>query len=181
MDQVAGAAHGGGSCQVSFSYDNGLTWIVVKSFEGNCPRVRVAGTLSNNYDPNQDYIFTVPANFPSGERVIFAWTWFNAIGNREMYMSCSPVTITGRSHTVPYGPPLFIANLQANKQVEPMQDEFFARCNVPHGVSVIFADDFKRFAELERAPVALNLQLLSFDSNLCSSANQNIRTALAEP
>ncbi|RPA89620.1 hypothetical protein L873DRAFT_1839195 [Choiromyces venosus 120613-1] len=34
---AGGATHGGGSCQVSLSYDNGETFKVIKSFIGNCP------------------------------------------------------------------------------------------------------------------------------------------------
>jgi hypothetical protein len=74
MDQKTGAAHSGGSCQASFSYDQGETWVVVKYYEGNCPRVQNPAALTNHYDLNQDYNFTIPANFPSGDRVIFAWT-----------------------------------------------------------------------------------------------------------
>lgn len=75
MDQVEGAAHSGGSCQISFSYDKGKTWVVVQSFEGDCPRVRndVKGTVTNFYDTNQDYTFKIPDSFPSADRVIVAW------------------------------------------------------------------------------------------------------------
>lgn len=163
---------------MSLSYDDGLTWFVIKSFEGNCPRVRIPGIVSNNYDPNQDYVFTIPADFPSGDHVIFAWTWFNASGNREMYMSCSPVAIISNSLKRPYGPPLLIANLQANPQSEPTQDEFWNSCHIPHGVSLIFPDEFKEPAEVERAPVALNLQSLPLNPKICSSANQNVREHL---
>lgn len=33
---------------------------------------------------------------PTGDYTL-AWTWFNKIGNREMYMNCAPVTVTGAS------------------------------------------------------------------------------------
>ncbi|RSH76933.1 uncharacterized protein EHS24_003870 [Apiotrichum porosum] len=82
---VGTAIHGGGSCQASLSYDGGNTFTVVQSIEGNCP---VSG--SGNFD------FTVPSDAPSGDAV-FAWTWFNNIGNREMYMNCAHVTIAGSS------------------------------------------------------------------------------------
>lgn len=78
---VGGAAHGGGSCQASLSYDGGRTFTVIKSIIGGCP-------LQSSYD------FTVPADAKPGT-AIFAWTWFNQLGNREMYMNCAPVTITG--------------------------------------------------------------------------------------
>jgi len=65
---TGGAAHGGGSCQASLSYDGGKTFTVIESIIGGCP-------LSSNYD------FTVPSDAQAGE-AIFAWTWFNQIGNR---------------------------------------------------------------------------------------------------
>ncbi|KAF5843942.1 hypothetical protein GGP41_010755, partial [Bipolaris sorokiniana] len=69
-----GAAHSGGSCQASFSYDNGETWIVVQSWEGNCVRVRKGqeGKLTNSYDIDQSYSFDIPDSLPGGDAVIFA-------------------------------------------------------------------------------------------------------------
>lgn len=71
--------HGGGSCQASFSFDSGRTWKVIHSFVGGCP-------LSPTWQ------FTLPHDTPAGN-AIFAWSWFNRIGNREMYMNCAHVTI----------------------------------------------------------------------------------------
>jgi hypothetical protein len=79
---AGGAAHGGGSCQVSLSYDNGATWKVIKSMIGGCP-------VTTSYD------FTIPQDAPSSDDVLLAWTWFNLVGNREMYMNCARVTIEG--------------------------------------------------------------------------------------
>jgi hypothetical protein len=76
---VGSATHGGGSCQVSLSYDKGKTFTVIQSIIGGCP-------LSSNYG------FTIPADAPTGE-AIWAWTWNNNIGNREQYMNCAAVTI----------------------------------------------------------------------------------------
>jgi hypothetical protein len=73
------ATHGGGSCQLSLSYDRGQTFRVIKSMIGGCPK-----TLT--------YDFTVPSYAPSGE-ALFAWTWQNKIGNREFYMDCAVVQI----------------------------------------------------------------------------------------
>ncbi|KAL2265757.1 hypothetical protein VTJ83DRAFT_6857 [Remersonia thermophila] len=79
---VAGSAsHGGGSCQVSLSYDGGKTFTVIESIIGGCP-------LASNYP------FTIPADAPQGS-AIWAWTWNNNIGNREQYMNCASVTIGG--------------------------------------------------------------------------------------
>ena len=62
------ATHGGGSCQFSLSYDGGSTWAVIHSIIGGCPL-------------NSAYTFSVPNNIPSGN-ALFAWTWFNKVGNR---------------------------------------------------------------------------------------------------
>jgi len=75
--------HGGGSCQLSLSYDNGATFRVIKSITGGCPLI-------------MSYNFTIPAYAPSGN-ALFAWTWFNEIWNREMYMNCAQVEIQGSS------------------------------------------------------------------------------------
>jgi len=137
MDQTVGAAHSGGSCQISFSYDEGQTWMVVQSWEGNCPRVSAPGTIDNHYDVNQNYTFNIPTSFPSGERVIVAWSWLNASGKREFYMSCSCVTIQNKSATtiaLPLrGPPLLIANLPAQPPTipgtQPIDDSIWRACH----------------------------------------------------
>ena len=181
MDQSVGAAHSGGSCQVALLYDGGTSFHVVKSFEGNCPRVRTPGALTNHYDRNQDYSFTIPADSPAGDRVILAWTWFNASGNREMYMSCCPIAIIGDGGVPPHGPPLFIANLQVDELVSPTDDDLYGKCHIPDDTSIIFPQDFVRDTEVDRALVARNLQRVSFDPQVCSSANQDIRVRLMFP
>jgi hypothetical protein len=81
--EIAGSAvHGGGSCQISLSYDNGATWKVIKSMIGGCP-------VTTSYD------FTIPTDAPSSDDALLAWTWFNLVGNREMYMNCARVTVEG--------------------------------------------------------------------------------------
>merc|ERR1711964_651629 len=96
------ATHGGGSCQVSISYDEAptkdSTWKVIHSIEGGCPIKGVAGNNGDNANAvNPDtYSFTVPTTLPTGTAVM-AWTWFNKIGNREMYMNCAPITLTSGS------------------------------------------------------------------------------------
>jgi hypothetical protein len=98
---AGGANHGGGSCQASLSYDGGSTWSVIHSYIGNCP-----GAGESSFD------FTVPGDAPSGE-AIFAWTWFNQVGNREMYMNCAAVNIAGNSAgraALAGRPAMFVAN-----------------------------------------------------------------------
>ncbi|BEI80352.1 hypothetical protein CcaverHIS002_0108810 [Cutaneotrichosporon cavernicola] len=75
------AVHGGGSCQLLLSFDGGHSFKVIQSVLGECPTT-------------QTWDFTVPNDVPSGDAV-FAWTWFNRLGNREMYMNCASVTISG--------------------------------------------------------------------------------------
>lgn len=96
------AVHGGGSCQISITYDKEPTknsvFKVIHSIVGGCPAKGVEGNIGN--DPNGNgagtYNFQIPQDLPTGEATL-AWTWFNKIGNREMYMNCAPVTITGGS------------------------------------------------------------------------------------
>jgi hypothetical protein len=79
---IDGAAyHLGGSCQASLSYDKGKTFTVIQSWVGSCP-ISTGGTWD----------FTVPADAPTGKDVLFAWTWFNEVGNR--YVSPLPFPLT---------------------------------------------------------------------------------------
>ncbi|EGO56821.1 hypothetical protein NEUTE1DRAFT_117496 [Neurospora tetrasperma FGSC 2508] len=103
MTTAGTATHGGGSCQLSLSYDKGATFTVIESYIGDCP-------LAGKYD------FTIPADAQSGD-AIFAWTWHNRIGNREMYMNCAPVTIAANNKRDVAGaafstrPQIFVANV----------------------------------------------------------------------
>ncbi|OOQ88580.1 hypothetical protein PEBR_12744 [Penicillium brasilianum] len=75
------ATHSGGSCQLALTYDRGKTFKVIESMLGECPI-------------SQKYEFAIPSDAPAGEALL-AWTWFNKVGNREMYMNCAMVTIGG--------------------------------------------------------------------------------------
>jgi hypothetical protein len=55
----------------------GKTWNVIFSYIGGC----MAEDLTNS--------FVIPKAAPSGEAV-FSWTWFNRLGNREMYQVSRP-------------------------------------------------------------------------------------------
>lgn len=106
---VGGAAHGGGSCQISLSTDGAKTFKVIQSIIGNCP---------TNGEGNFD--FTVPSDAPAGDAVL-AWSWNNRIGNREFYMNCAAVTLTGgsakreaeekRATALSSLPDIFVANI----------------------------------------------------------------------
>ncbi|KAL1899892.1 hypothetical protein Sste5346_002758 [Sporothrix stenoceras] len=113
------AVHGGGSCQVSITYDSNpsasSTWKVIRSIEGGCPAQGQTGNMGDDASAADPYTynFTVPDNIPTGS-VTLAWTWFNKIGNREMYMNCAPVTLTGTSGSQSNFdslPDMFVANV----------------------------------------------------------------------
>jgi hypothetical protein len=61
MKLKGSATHGGGSCQISMSCDNGINFKVLRSIMGGCP-------LSDTYD------FTIPEQAQSGQ-CLLAWTW----------------------------------------------------------------------------------------------------------
>jgi hypothetical protein len=77
------ATHSGGSCQVSLSYDRGSTWTVLHSYIGGCPL-------------KPTWTFNLPSDAPQGD-ALFAFSWYNNLGNRELYMNCARVTIGGRA------------------------------------------------------------------------------------
>ncbi|EGS23085.1 uncharacterized protein CTHT_0015740 [Thermochaetoides thermophila DSM 1495] len=127
------APHGGGSCQVSLSYDGGKTFTVIHSIIGDCPNSKF-------------YEYNIPDDAPEGV-AIWAWTWNNQIGNREQYMNCAAVRISrsaakrdvpvvaksveeqpkkeAKRASVPFSsrPPVFIANIGNG-------------CVVPEGIDV---------------------------------------------
>ncbi|KAI9841133.1 MAG: hypothetical protein M1837_000977 [Sclerophora amabilis] len=94
------AVHGGGSCQVSLTTDKNPTkdtkFKVIHSIIGGCPKKGAGGNIGS--DPNgggaDTYQYKIPEDLAPGDYTL-AWTWFNKVGNREMYMNCAPVTITG--------------------------------------------------------------------------------------
>ncbi|KJZ75344.1 hypothetical protein HIM_05270 [Hirsutella minnesotensis 3608] len=124
MTIAGGAAHGGGSCQASLSSDGGKTWRVIHSIVGKCPT-----------QGESSFEFTVPADTPGGKK-IFAWSWFNKVGNREMYMNCAVVNI------IPV-----CASRKVDKPAVPFEsrpDMFVAnvgnRCSTTEGKDLLFPD-----------------------------------------
>ena len=95
------ATHGGGSCQISLSRDREPTknsvWKVIHSIEGGCPSKNPGNVGNDPFGFGADkFQYSVPGEVPEGKYTL-AFTWFNKIGNREMYMNCAPVTVTGGS------------------------------------------------------------------------------------
>jgi len=99
------ATHGGGSCQLSLSYDNGKTFKVIESIIGGCPIDKV-------------YDFKIPESAPEG-KALFAWSWFNKVGNREMYMNCARVKIEGGTgQGFDKLPDMYVANVGNGKTTQ---------------------------------------------------------------
>ncbi|KAJ2804200.1 hypothetical protein H4R20_002600 [Coemansia guatemalensis] len=105
--QPDGAAHGGGHCQFSLSYDGGKTFVVVHEELQYC---FFGQPSSSNTPAILEYNFQLPADVPSSDNVIFAWTWVNAVGNREFYMNCADITVSGGTSTTFTGKQMLIAN-----------------------------------------------------------------------
>ncbi|KAJ5770110.1 uncharacterized protein N7511_002161 [Penicillium nucicola] len=97
MTLEGSATHDGGSCQLALTYDQGKTFKVIESVEGDCPIAK-------------KYNFDIPSDAPAGD-ALFAWTWFNKVGNREMYMNCAMITIGGGERT---------ANTTTNTKEKPV-------------------------------------------------------------
>ncbi|KAH6640236.1 hypothetical protein F5144DRAFT_482972 [Chaetomium tenue] len=130
-----GAQHGGGSCQFSLTYENPppadkSKWKTIYTIIGGCP-VSAAGNLpvtgtdadgraqslqcgnDSGVECIRQFDIPFPKELPNGNAT-FAWTWFNKIGNREVYMNCAPVSITGGADNQQFFdelPPIFLANV----------------------------------------------------------------------
>lgn len=126
MTMAGSATHKGGSCQISLSYDKGDNFHVIHSIIGGCPI-------------DKAYNFKIPSDAPDGEALI-AWTWFNKVGNREMYMNCAQVNVgggggngeqnreltndaTANSQAVSFNdlPPIFVANVNGPGKCETVE------------------------------------------------------------
>ena len=119
------AVHGGGSCQLAVTFESSTdkardpgNWHVIYSIEGGCPS-NSAGNLRNSTyctSPGQDecvhtWNVPLPKGLQSGQAVI-SWTWFNAVGDREMYQNCAKVEITGGTgEEMESFPPIYVANI----------------------------------------------------------------------
>jgi hypothetical protein len=104
------AVHNGGSCQLSvtpgFQPNTNSAFKVFYTIEGGCPGLN---------GQTNTYQFSVPEDVPSGNYSL-AWTWYNNIGNREIYMNCAPVVITnsgnkGTQQTLDALPDMAIFNI----------------------------------------------------------------------
>lgn len=141
------AVHGGGSCQISITTDlepsKDSKFKVIKSIEGGCPAKNQAGNMgddANAVDP-YTYEYTIPKDLAAGNYTI-AWTWFNKVGNREMYMNCAPLTVTGSGGSesaLDSLPDIFVANIAVGSNTD---------CTVPADTNLLFpnpGDDVDTF------------------------------------
>jgi len=123
------AVHGGGSCQMSITYETDpvkvkdpKNWHVIYSIEGGCPSNTAAnldsvgGATACQTNEQGDCVHSWDVPMPKGVNpgnAVVAWTWQNTLGNREFYMGCSAVTIEGGSgDEMDSLPPMFVANLE---------------------------------------------------------------------
>ncbi|KAF2864387.1 lytic polysaccharide monooxygenase [Piedraia hortae CBS 480.64] len=132
------AVHGGGSCQLSLTYETSpskqkdpCNWFVIHSIEGGCPsnthgnldgtytgpQGRYTGAIScqdpkaNGIDCVNEYNFTIPRGVKAGHAIL-SWTWFNTVGNREMYQNCVNVEFReGDGMEMDELPTMFVGNL----------------------------------------------------------------------
>ncbi|CAG7565539.1 unnamed protein product [Fusarium equiseti] len=130
---IGSAVHGGGSCQVSLTTDKNPTkdsvWKVIHSIEGGCPAKNQAGNYPENanLDNPDKYDFKIPEELAAGDYVL-AWTWFNHVGNREMYMNCAAVKIEGEGGSKDHLdslPDMFVANIGNDCETPPDTDLAF--------------------------------------------------------
>ena len=119
------AVHGGGSCQLSVTYETDpekvkdpSNWYVIHSVEGGCPAITkgnlqtaTACSSIGQTDCVNSFPFEVPKELKNGAAT-FSWTWSNTIGNREFYMDCAYVDITGGSDQLGDLPNLYVGNLE---------------------------------------------------------------------
>ncbi|KAL2183982.1 hypothetical protein L209DRAFT_474475 [Thermothelomyces heterothallicus CBS 203.75] len=145
---TGGGQHGGGSCQFSITYDepvNGGDWDKSAKFKtiysiiGGCPTVftdetRNLAPVAMDKNMRQDsqhcgndsgidcirqFMVPIPKFLKNGPAT-FAWTWFNKLGNKEMYMNCAPINITGGTGDeteMEKLPDIFIANYPNDPEV----------------------------------------------------------------
>ncbi|KAJ2228291.1 hypothetical protein H4R99_005566 [Coemansia sp. RSA 1722] len=87
-----GNGHQGGHCQFSISYDGGQTFVVLSETLKHC---FYNGPSDTDTPSVLSFNVPLPANLPGTDHAVFAWTWVNASGNREFYMNCADIAITG--------------------------------------------------------------------------------------
>ncbi|KAJ1967693.1 hypothetical protein IWQ62_001698 [Dispira parvispora] len=95
------ATHNGGNCEFSLSYDGGKTFVAIQTIMKTC------------FLNGKTFNVPIPKDAPSG-KAVFAWSWVNATGNREFYMTCSDIEIQGTPGGKLVGPRMITPNYDAN-------------------------------------------------------------------
>jgi hypothetical protein len=125
LDFKGSASHGGGTCQLAISTDKqptaNSTWKLIQVYQGDCP------TSASGNGETDKFTWSLPKETPNGQ-ITFTWIWYNYEGNREIYMNCAPIMVTGGSDSLDgYNslPNAFIINLTDQE------------CGSPENVAVI--------------------------------------------
>ncbi|KAI7834009.1 hypothetical protein BX661DRAFT_176469 [Kickxella alabastrina] len=144
------AAHSGGHCQFSLSYDGGNTFVVVHEelkycFFGSAETSNNAKILS--------YTFNLPTQLPSSDNAVFAWSWVNASGNREFYMNCADVAIKGNAASYT-GKQMTIANHAGYPTIGEFNGDYTTGLEHYTGASVITVTGSGAAADYSSAPIA---------------------------
>lgn len=144
-----GATHGGGSCQISVTLDKTPTkssqWKVIKSIIGGCPNSN-PGNVADvaTYAGNPPINYTLAEGMPNGQYTL-AWSWLNKIGNREFYMNCAPIEVSGGADdnkVYDSLPDMFVANLPRES------------CATPETFNWDYPDPGQDVETLEASPLA---------------------------
>lgn len=130
---VGSASHGGGTCQLAITMDLEPTvnsvWKLIQVYEGGCP------VTGDGNDGTHPFTYEIPQNFPNG-RATLSWTWYNRVGNREIYQNCAPITVSGGSDDQDYYntlPEWYIINLPADSGSNTCPD----CCTAPENENVM--------------------------------------------
>ncbi|KAJ2719282.1 hypothetical protein GGI07_005299, partial [Coemansia sp. Benny D115] len=95
---------------------------------------------------------------PSSDKAVFAWTWVNALGNRDFYMNCADVAIKGTSGSYT-GKEMTIANYSGYPTIDQFTDGSTAGLEYYNkkDITVIGNDGLA----VEGAPAAANVAVSS--------------------
>ncbi|KAJ1967694.1 hypothetical protein IWQ62_001699 [Dispira parvispora] len=105
--------HNGGHCEFSLSYDGGKSFVAIQTILRSCFYTNETKTVMN-----RSFNVSIPDGAPSG-KVVFAWSWVNASGNREFYMTCSDIEIEGSEDGVLEGPLMITPNYDGSYPLIP--------------------------------------------------------------
>ncbi|KAF4873399.1 Nitrogen assimilation transcription factor nirA [Colletotrichum siamense] len=159
--------HNGGSCQVSMSVDGSNTFKVLRSIIGGCP-------AGDGYQIS----FTLPDDTPSTDQAILAWSWFNNLGNREMYMNCAVIRIGNGGSGNNFGsqPDIFRANVGNGCRTVDNADVMIP--NPGTNVELVSSNAVPPTGDCESGPVqgraTIHEQVLALLKNLPEEAAQDV-------